>query len=55
MALDAKHVQLRDTIMEGLRIAVNKVIEDSIKNNTPLAVSDGKGGVQLIYPKKKIA
>ena len=53
MALDAKHVQLRETIMAGIQKGIDKVIEDSIKNNTPIAVSDEKGNVQLIYPKKK--
>lgn len=54
MALDAKYVRLREIIMAGIQKGIDKVIEDSIKNNTPIAVSDEKGKVQLIYPKKNI-
>jgi hypothetical protein len=35
-------------VMEGLNIAVKKVVEDARKNNQPLAVSNN-GKVKLIY------
>jgi len=41
--------EFAEKVMEGLNLAVKKVIEEARKNNQPLAVSvDGK--VQLIYP-----
>jgi hypothetical protein len=41
--------ELIQKVMEGLNLAVKKLIEEARKNNQPLAVSvDGK--VQLIYP-----
>ena len=36
-------------VMEGLQLAVKKVIEDARRNNQPLAVSVN-GKVELIYP-----
>ncbi len=36
-------------VMEGLNLAINKLMEEAHKNNQPVVVSiDGK--VQLIYP-----
>ncbi len=41
--------EFAEKVMEGLNLAVKKLIEEARKNNQPLAVSvDGK--VQLIYP-----
>lgn len=41
--------EFADKVMEGLTIAVKKVIEEARKNNEPIVVSvDGK--VQWIYP-----
>jgi hypothetical protein len=43
--------ELSKKVMEGLRLAVKKLIEQSIRDNQPLVVSiDGK--IQKIYPKK---
>ncbi len=36
-------------VMEGLQIAVKKVVEDARKNNQPLAISTN-GKVEIIYP-----
>ncbi len=36
-------------VMEGLNLAVKKLIEEARKNNQPLAVSVN-GKVELIYP-----
>jgi len=43
--------ELRNTVMEGLRLAVKKLVEQSIRDNQPLIVSIN-GKVQKIYPKK---
>jgi sugar (pentulose or hexulose) kinase len=40
--------ELVKKVMEGLNLAVKKVIEEAQKNNEPLAVSVG-GKVQLVY------
>jgi hypothetical protein len=41
--------EFAEKVMEGLNLAVKKLIEEARKNNQPLAVSvDGK--VHLIYP-----
>ncbi len=41
--------EFAEKVMEGLNLAVKKLIEEARKNNQQLAVSvDGK--VQLIYP-----
>ena len=41
--------EFAEKVMEGLNLAVKKLIEEARKNNQPLTVSvDGK--VQLIYP-----
>ena len=46
-----KYIDLEQIVMEGLRLAVKKLIEQSIRDNEPLVVSiDGK--IQKIYPKK---
>lgn len=42
--------EFAEKVMEGLQLAVKKVIDDARKNNQPLAVSS-KGRVELIYPK----
>ena len=36
-------------VMEGLQLAVKKVVEDARKNNQPLAVSVN-GKVELVHP-----
>jgi hypothetical protein len=42
---------LEQKVMEGLRLAVKKLIDQSIRDNQPLIVSiDNK--IQKIYPKK---
>ncbi len=41
--------EFAEKVMEGLNLAVKKLIEEARKNNQPLAISvDGK--VELIYP-----
>ncbi|NOT52605.1 MAG: hypothetical protein HOP10_15180 [Chitinophagaceae bacterium] len=43
--------ELSQKMMEGLRLAIIKLNEQSIRNNQPLIVSvDGK--IQKLYPKK---
>ncbi|HWR33999.1 MAG TPA: hypothetical protein VN451_10745 [Chitinophagaceae bacterium] len=51
MEQNKKSGELSQKMMEGLRLAVSKLTEQSIRDNQPLVVSiDGK--IQKIYPKK---
>ncbi len=49
MEIEKHNDDFIDKVMEGLTIAVKKVIEEARKNNEPIVVSVN-GKVQWIYP-----
>ncbi len=41
--------EFAEKVMEGLQLAIKKVVDDARKNNQPLAISTN-GKVEIIYP-----
>ncbi len=41
--------EFAEKVMEGLQLAIKKVVDDARKNNQPLAIS-ANGKVEIIYP-----